>query len=470
METLGAVAASVQLGTFAITGIWKMFQLSNNLADMPGRLAEILLYLDREVTSINGLFLDTPPVLSHLTLRKQFTIHEDMRSIRKEFLADHEVQRQHMSALNKSLVYVKECSEKSVCGSEENTLSLDRMQSRLLDSQQEIYSQMRIDSKNIEQALHTYVSEHHEQFIGNRAALIQEIATGLSDYTPHEVQKHPAQPSGDVDMLLEIDTKRHMARLSTSRYQLTSVLKTTEMLAALRHHTRWRCTCKKPPAETFWRLGANRFQFFTGRITNCILHGKRTIWGCSVETELSPMANGILQLSLGLMSGKKGWEMTRSLRYRGILLRAHNPILKQFDRFYEALPVTQHPASTPQSRLPTRSSQHNKSILITIIDSHLAISYCLLHAMTESLKKVHGCVGVFTNEYWPPHGIRNQWVQLPRRIISDDFEDVVKIHAALCFIRALSWKQSIMSWKRHRLVARPRKTLVGVLRWAKPTK
>ncbi|KEY64916.1 hypothetical protein S7711_03907 [Stachybotrys chartarum IBT 7711] len=67
MEVLGAVAASLQLGGFAIKGSLEALELLNDLKEIPDRFAKLLRHLDREVTSINSLLRTDSAIYNHLT-------------------------------------------------------------------------------------------------------------------------------------------------------------------------------------------------------------------------------------------------------------------------------------------------------------------------------------------------------------------------------------------------------------------
>ncbi|KAI0377687.1 hypothetical protein F5Y04DRAFT_175138 [Hypomontagnella monticulosa] len=96
-----------------------------------------------------------------------------------------------------------------------------------------------------------------------------------------------------------------------------------------------RCKCRAGTSTSQWTYGRIGFRLETQVVRSCPIHGKKRGRSFSVEAKLSPFLKGTLELTLGLLSGRKGWEIAPLLKFRATVKRSESPIFQLFDHFVE---------------------------------------------------------------------------------------------------------------------------------------
>lgn len=94
-----------------------------------------------------------------------------------------------------------------------------------------------------------------------------------------------------------------------------------------------RCRCRSNMVSETRKFGP--FAYKTGRQASqiCPLHGRIGQKSYSIEANLSPWANGLLQVSLGMLFQGGTWSILPPLKFQGTVKRSESPIFRLIDDF-----------------------------------------------------------------------------------------------------------------------------------------
>ncbi|KAI0383216.1 hypothetical protein F5Y04DRAFT_287387 [Hypomontagnella monticulosa] len=112
----------------------------------------------------------------------------------------------------------------------------------------------------------------------------------------------------------------------------------------------WRCKCRAKPSTTRWAYGSLGLRVESSAVRNCPVHGKKSTRSYSIEVKLSPFLQGVLEFSLSLFSGRKGWGISPYVKFRSVVKRSESTIFQLFDGVREQLRDT---SSLPPTKYPS---------------------------------------------------------------------------------------------------------------------
>lgn len=94
-----------------------------------------------------------------------------------------------------------------------------------------------------------------------------------------------------------------------------------------------RCRCRSNMVSEIRKFGP--FAYKTERQASqvCPFHGRIGQKSYSIEANLSPWANGFLQLSLGMLFQGETWSILPPLKFQGTVKRSESPIFRLIDDF-----------------------------------------------------------------------------------------------------------------------------------------
>ncbi|KAI1413166.1 hypothetical protein F5Y13DRAFT_189528 [Hypoxylon sp. FL1857] len=385
LTILGASAASFQCASYAIKSLFKTIELIEDVRDVSQRMPQLLGHIDREVELINELLRPDSPVFTQLSItqysriskpaieaRKLLVeiqqdlcplvdISEDQskshgkwkaivrvgRTLKKEKRL--EAKAKLLDRLNTSLL-----RELQISGFETGSLLRDQNSQILTNittsatSKSQSLDQIRDELNGLRQKIsgstmlssiqfRTQLSNHRSEI----QTLIQDIGSELKDELIGLAMKyahnHNSNPIDTKNSIFEIDLRRETARFEASSYAIQPGSEPKEGTKFCEYLKPWRCKCRTGTYTTRWTCGRLGFRFITQPAQQCLVHGPKRACSYSIEAKLTPFLKGTLELTLGLFSRRKGWEISPYLRFKSIVKRSESPIFQLFDQFAESL-------------------------------------------------------------------------------------------------------------------------------------
>ncbi|KAI2469792.1 hypothetical protein F4781DRAFT_392969 [Annulohypoxylon bovei var. microspora] len=198
---------------------------------------------------------------------------------------------------------------------------------------------------------HTQLSDHRVELssrfqnVEHQVALIphvirSELQAALMDFTKQQSHTSRSTPVQTGDSTFEIDLRCGTARLENSNHAIQPSPEPVGHITPHGRSGRWRCRCKAGISTTVWSYGKLGFRSKTQPVISCPIHGKRHEWSYSIEAKLSPFLLGTLELTLGLLSGRKGWGIESPMKFKSVVKRSESPIFQLFDHFVETWATT----------------------------------------------------------------------------------------------------------------------------------
>lgn len=136
----------------------------------------------------------------------------------------------------------------------------------------------------------------------------------------------PAQVRQPQETMLSIDTQSATATLTQLSFSHAAGGR-----VGAQGQPPIRCLCGTRKDRARWFFGRFRLRVQASASRICPLHGQASL--CSIEVKLSPLLNGVLQVTCGVLSGKTGWEVAPPLLFRAYVDRLGHPLFRAFDRF-----------------------------------------------------------------------------------------------------------------------------------------
>ncbi|KAI0158528.1 hypothetical protein BJ166DRAFT_306454 [Pestalotiopsis sp. NC0098] len=365
VTALGAAAAGAQFVGLAVKSALGSAKLIQDIRDEPKRAIELLTWVENEVTSMQTLLHPESSVFSHLTTNQYVQIAPHAIKARKamdkvnnvisplvrdiDSLKNRDDVGKRIMLIWKSILTVKSMKrietdlgiirllnatllrELQVCGLE--TQSLLRNQSTqvlcivndLAKRDEELrrsMDQINVSTTNLVQTVTRIRDAGDVQH--------QEVLR------MHMMQMAYLQAIQDKMGMTEVHTRvgseANSGPRTESEASAVDVVKFCPEMAGKGARS-LRCRCRSNMVSETRRFGP--FAYKTGRQASqvCPLHGRIGQKSYSIEANLSPWANGFLQLSLGMLFQGGTWSILPPLKFQGTVKRSESPIFRLIDDF-----------------------------------------------------------------------------------------------------------------------------------------
>lgn len=94
-----------------------------------------------------------------------------------------------------------------------------------------------------------------------------------------------------------------------------------------------RCKCRSNMVSAIHKFGPFAYKTDRQAFQVCPLHRRIGQKSYSIEANLNPWANGLIQLSLGMLFQGKTWSILPKLKFQGTVRRSESPIFRLIDEF-----------------------------------------------------------------------------------------------------------------------------------------
>ncbi|OTA97084.1 hypothetical protein M434DRAFT_8269 [Hypoxylon sp. CO27-5] len=179
----------------------------------------------------------------------------------------------------------------------------------------------------------TQLSDHRSEF----RSLIQDIRSELRSEliglaTQHSYNRN-SDPIDNRNSTFEIDLRHGIARLEASCHATQSDAELEDRMQLYGPSKSLRCRCRGGNNRSRWACGRLAFRYETRAVKSCPIHGKKQSYSYSIEANLNPFLRGTLELTLGLLSGVKGWQIAPPLKFKSTVKRSESLLFQAFDQW-----------------------------------------------------------------------------------------------------------------------------------------
>lgn len=239
------------------------------------------------------------------------------------------------------------------------TQSIDTLRKDMVESQNftnhsmaEIRDSLNVLSQEVKSSAMSSLKKYHAglsnheskllpplQTIDDLVSLIldirNELRTALIASTEQQPHSREKLPIDFRESTFEIDIRGGNARLQASSHTIEPSPSSVNRVNSHSRFSLWKCRCKAGTYKELWTYGKLGFRSKTQTLIACPIHGKKKSSTFSIEAKLSLFLTGTLELTLKLVSGRTGWEIAPSMKFKSIVKRSESPIFQLFDRFVE---------------------------------------------------------------------------------------------------------------------------------------
>ncbi|KAI0150042.1 hypothetical protein F4776DRAFT_189852 [Hypoxylon sp. NC0597] len=133
----------------------------------------------------------------------------------------------------------------------------------------------------------------------------------------------------------EINLRHEAARVEASSHAVQSSAGLEDYMELYGSSKSLRCRCRAGNSTSRWTCGRLAFRYETRAVKSCPVHGKKQAYRYSIEANLNPFLRGTLELTLGLLTGIKGWQIAPPLRFKSTVKRSESLLFQAIDQFVE---------------------------------------------------------------------------------------------------------------------------------------
>ncbi|OTA68779.1 hypothetical protein K449DRAFT_419385 [Hypoxylon sp. EC38] len=179
----------------------------------------------------------------------------------------------------------------------------------------------------------TQLSDHRSEFRSLFQDIKSELRSALIGLTTQHSYNHNSDPIDNRNSIFEIDLRHGVAKLEASGHTTQSAAELEDRMKLYGSSKSLRCRCRTGNYTSRWACGRLAFRYETRALKSCPVHGKARAYSYSIEANLNPFLRGTLELTLGLLSGVKGWQIAPPLKFKSTVKRSESLLFQAFDQW-----------------------------------------------------------------------------------------------------------------------------------------